>query len=83
MESFKFGSWQIINVNSPDSDAPYLFYSGDPLKTRYVTMWSGAARMDEEQEIKAWTLRNAPGIPSALASCFAWHVTKAPDPQKR
>jgi hypothetical protein len=31
--------------------------------------------MDEEQSIRAWTLRNAHGIPPKLASCFAWYVT--------
>ena len=45
LQSFKLGSWQIIYVNTHESDEPFLFYSGDPLKTRYVTMWSGAARM--------------------------------------
>ena len=79
LQSFKLGSWQIIYVNTHESDEPFLFYSGDPLKTRYVTMWSGAARMDEEQEIRAWTLKNAPGIPRRLASCFARHVTKSRD----
>jgi len=79
LQSFTLGSWQIIYVNTHESDEPFLFYSGDPLKTRYVTMWSGAAGMDEEQEIRAWTLKNAPGIPRRLASCFAWHVTKARD----
>ena len=79
LQSFRFGTWQIIYVSTEESDPPFLFYSGDPLRTRYVTMWSGAARMDEEQEIRAWTLKNAPGIPRRLASCFAWHVTKAQD----
>ena len=32
--------------------------------------------MDEEQEIKAWTIKNAAGISEKLAGCFAWHVTK-------
>ena len=79
LQSFRFGTWQIIYVETPDSDPPFLFYPGDPLQTRYVTMWSGSARTDEEQEIKAWTLKHAPGIPRKLASCFAWHVTKSGD----
>jgi hypothetical protein len=79
LQSFKLGGWQIIYVNTRDSDETFLFYSGDPLKTRYVTMWSGAARMDEEQGVRAWALKNAPGIPPRLASCFAWHVTKSRD----
>ncbi len=58
------------------SDEEFLFYSHDPLTSAPVTMWSGAAAYFEEHEIKIWTLRNAPGIPPKLASCFAWHVTK-------
>ena len=34
-------------------------HAADPVKTRYVAMWSGAARMDEEQQISAWTLKNS------------------------
>ncbi len=79
LQSFQLGSWQIIYVDTHESDEPFLFYSGDPLIRRYVTMWSGAACMDEEPEIRAWTLKNAPGIPRRLASCFAWHVTKSRD----
>jgi hypothetical protein len=79
LQSFRFGTWQIIYVSTPESDPPFLFYPGDPLQTRYVTEWSGSARTDEEQEINAWTLENAPGIPRKLASCFAWHVTKSGD----
>jgi hypothetical protein len=40
LQSFTLGSWQIIYVNTHESDEPFLFYSGDPLKTRYVTMWA-------------------------------------------
>ena len=45
------------------------------LKSRYVTQWSGAARIDEEQEIKSWVVQHAPGIPHRLATCVAWHIT--------
>ena len=71
--------WSIIYVDTHESDEAYVFYAHDPLRSRYVTLWSGAARMDEEQEIKVWTIKNAPGIPQKLAGCFAWHVTKNRD----
>lgn len=76
LESFQFGGWSIIYVSVPAADSPFLFYSHDPLASPPVTMWSGAAAYSQEDEIKAWTLKNAPGIPRKLASCFAWHVTK-------
>jgi hypothetical protein len=66
----------IFFVETHVSDEPFLFYSGDPLANRYVTIWSGAARIDEEQDIYDWVIVNAPGIPVELAKCFAWHVTK-------
>ena len=79
LQSFRFGGWTILYVNSFDSDETFLFYPHDPLHTRYITMWGGAAAGNEEQSIKHWTLKNAPGIPPKLASCFAWHVTNDRD----
>jgi hypothetical protein len=79
LQSFQFGSWQIFYVNMHESDETFVFYADDPLRSRYITLWSGAAAGDEEQAIKAWTLKNASGIPRRLATCFAWHATKARD----
>jgi len=79
LQSYRFDGWTILYVNSHDSDETFLFYSHDPLHTRYITMWGGAAAWNEEQSIRKWTLKNAPGIPRKLASCFAWHVTSDRD----
>ena len=76
LQSFRSNGWGIFYVGTHDADDTYLFYSGDPLRNRYVALWSGAARNDEEQIIEAWTLKNAPGIPLKLAVCFARHVAK-------
>ena len=78
-ESFQIGSWSIIYVATHDSDDAYLFYSKDPLSSRPVATWGGVALRNEEREIKKWTIKNAPGIPLRLASCFAWHVTQDRD----
>jgi len=78
LQSFRMGAWRIIYVDSPISDPPFLFFSGDPTSSRYVTLWSGAAEEDEAPAIYDWTLKNAPGIPQGLARCFAWHVTANP-----
>jgi hypothetical protein len=75
-QSFRFGGWSIYYVATNDADDTYVFYSGDPRRRHYVTMWGGVALPDEEQDIKAWVIKNAPGIPRGLAGCFAWHVTK-------
>lgn len=76
LQSFRFEGWSIIYVDSHEADNAFLFYSHDPLRSHYVTLWSGAAMGDEGSSIKDWTLKNAPGIPSKLAACFAWYVTE-------
>lgn len=75
LQSFRLDGWTILYVDSHEADEAFLFYSHDPLRPRYITMWSGAAARNEEQSIRAWTLKNAKGIPPKLASCFAWYVT--------
>jgi hypothetical protein len=75
LQSFRAGGWSIFYVDTHQSDEAYVFYAKDPQHSRYITLWSGAARLDEGEEIKEWTLKNAPGIPGNLANCFAWHVT--------
>jgi len=79
LQSFKFEKWIILYVGPNGSDEAYLFYSGDPRTSQFLTLWSGGARTDEEQDIKDWVLKNAPGIPRRLAEYFAWHVTKNRD----
>ena len=79
LQSFRLGSWDIIYVDTHQTDEAFLFYPQDPSLGRYVTLWAGAAMHDEEREIRSWVLKNAPGIPGKLAACFAWHVTKHRD----
>lgn len=79
LQSFAIGEWRIVYVNTYQTDEAFLFYPKDPATSRYVTLWAGAAMQDEEAEIRAWALKDAPGIPARLAQCFAWHVTKHRD----
>lgn len=79
LQSFGVGSWSVILVDTHESDEPFLLYAADPLGSQYITLWSGAATSDEEQRIMEWVIKNAPGIPLPLASCFARHVTKSRD----
>jgi hypothetical protein len=77
LQSYRYRTWYIIYVNTQVSDEAFLFFSSDPTQSKYLTVWSGSAAVHEEPEIKQWVLNNAKGIPSKLAGCFAWHVTKA------
>ena len=75
-QSLRFDGWSILYVSTGEADDAFVFYSGDPMRNKYVTLWGGVALENEEKEIRTWTLKNAPGIPRTLANCFAWHVTK-------
>ena len=74
-EAFSLADWVVVFVDAREADPPFLFFLGDPAKTHFVTMWSGAAMRSEQKAMKGWVLKNAPGIPNDLAACFAWHVT--------
>jgi hypothetical protein len=63
LQSYQVGGWRILYVDTHQSDEVFLFYSGDPLTSPQVASWSGAAQIDEEQQIKEWTLKNTLGIP--------------------
>lgn len=75
LQSFSEGNWRIIYVGTHDSEPAFVFFNDNPIKSRYITLWGGAAGIDEEQDITNWAQKNAKGIPSDLANCFAWHVT--------
>ena len=79
LQSFRLGRWSIVYVDTHQADEAFLFFADDPLVNHYVTLWSGAASKSEEKSVKGWVVKNAPGIPHRLASCFAWHVTRNRD----
>ncbi|WP_434113394.1 hypothetical protein [Paraburkholderia caffeinilytica] len=79
LRSFRLDQWSIIYVSTPVSESGFLFYSDDPLSSRYLTIWAGMAWPNEEDEIRNWALKNVSGIPVQLAACFAWYVTKNRD----
>ena len=79
LQSFGVGGWRIVYVKTHVSDEVFLFYAGDPEKSRYVSEFSGAAAISEEKEILRGVVKDAPGIPPRLAKCFAWHVTNDRD----
>ena len=79
MQSFRYGGWAILYVNTAKSDPPFLFYQRDPRLGASVAQWGGAAMASEQAEVERWTLAHASGIPPRLASCFAYHVTQDRD----
>ena len=79
LQSYSYRGWYIIYVSTHVSDEAFLFFNVDPTQGKYLTTWGGGAAANEEPEIKQWVLKNAKGIPSKLAGCFAWHVTKDRD----
>lgn len=76
LKSFKFEKWTILYVDTRVSDEDYLFFSGDPRNSKYVTSWSGMAEKNDAQLIKNWVLKDAPGIPKRLLEFFVWYVTE-------
>jgi hypothetical protein len=72
LSSHRVGDWYLLYVDTLVADPAYLFYSADTLDHRYVAMWSGGAKETEQPELVAWALKNAPGIPEALAKCFGF-----------
>ena len=72
---FKFENWRIVYVSNGVSDEPYLFYSGDPMTSKSLGAWGGAATIFETEDMKNWTVKTFPQVPQELARCFAWHVT--------
>jgi hypothetical protein len=75
LRSYRYHEWTIIYVETYETDNTFLFFSGNPLTQPFVTTWSGVASAKEERKILQWVLKSAPGIPTELARCFAWHVT--------
>jgi len=76
LKSFKFEKWTILYVSTGVSDEAYLFFSGDPRNSNYVTSWSGMAEKEDAKSLKNWVLKNAPGIPQRFAEFFVWYVTE-------
>jgi hypothetical protein len=79
LQVLRLDHWRVIEVDSHRADNGFLFYRDDPLRSRYVTTWSGAARPNEEVAIAHWALVNVPGVPAELARCFAWQVSQHRD----
>jgi hypothetical protein len=79
LQRFNYETWNIVYVETYQSDEAFLFYDGNPLTHRYITTWGGGASRDEEDSVKRWIIENAHGVPDKLATCFAWHVTNDRD----
>ena len=76
LHMFACDNWSIFYVTPHVADEFFLFYAGNPLTGRYVTKLMGSELDEKEPKIKDWVLKNAPGIPPKLASCFVRHATR-------
>jgi hypothetical protein len=75
LQSFRDGAWRIVYVDSHVADEAFLFFSADPTRQHYLALWGGAATPAEAPGIETWAAAHAPGVPKALAACFAWRAT--------
>ncbi len=73
--------WTIFHVDTVQYDKPFLLYSDDPRKSKYVLLWAGPTNPADINWMAGWVSRESPGVPSELAKCFAWDVTVGPDHQ--
>ena len=75
VELYSINNWYFVHVASEKTDDAFLFFNQNPIKRRPISVWAGAARLDEGASIRRWVSSNVPGIPNRLAKCFSWRVT--------
>jgi len=70
--TMEVGEWIVIEADNavPTDDPPYIFVRGRHRKPRFVWEFEGIDR-----DLTNLALASAPGIPIALARCFAWSVS--------
>jgi hypothetical protein len=72
VRGYHLGNWYLFNVDTPIASDNLALYRGDPATHRYVAVWNGAGGRTTQAELRTWARSNAPGIPEALAKCFAF-----------
>ena len=70
LHAYRLGNWYLFNVDTRVADEAYVFFRGDPLTRHYAALWEGGS--GSQPELRTWARQNAPGIPEALAKCFAF-----------
>jgi hypothetical protein len=74
LQSMQQGDWLIIQAGLAEGgdDPPFVFFRGYPSKPRVVWEFEGI-----DPDLMGLAIANAPGIPHALARCFAWSAGHA------
>jgi len=74
VQSIQQGDWLIIQADTAEhgDDPPFVFFRGYPTKLRVVWEFEGVGPDSMDLAIAS-----APGIPHALARCFAWSIGHA------
>ena len=72
IRTMEVGEWIVIEADNaePTDDPPYIFVRGRHRKPQFVWEFEGI-----DPDLTNLALANAPGIPTALARCFAWSVS--------
>jgi len=70
LRAYKYEEWSLFYVDTHETDEVFLFYKSNPFLNKYESLWSGVALKTEKEQIRNWTVKNIPGIPSALVDCF-------------
>lgn len=70
-EALRHDDWQVFLISARDADDSIVFYSGDPLKTRFVDAIGTFALPAGEKATHVWLVENLDGMPTALAACVA------------
>ena len=72
VRTMEVGEWIVIEADNaaPTDDPPYIFVRGRHRKPRVVWDFEGI-----DPDLTNMALANVPGIPTALARCFAWSVS--------
>lgn len=70
-DALRHGDWQVFLISARDADDSLVFYSGDPLTTRFVDAIGRFALPSSEKATRAWLVENLNGMPVPLAACVA------------
>ncbi|PRC92746.1 hypothetical protein [Solimicrobium silvestre] len=80
LQYFAYKDWSVVYVNTQVSDEVFLIYHDSPLKGKYLDSLAGAYAANEEQSVYDHLINgDSKGIPTKLAKCIAWHITKDRD----
>lgn len=79
-DALRRDGWQVFLISARDADDSLVFYTGDPLTTRFVDAIGTFALPTGEKATRAWLVENLAGMPAPLAACVAQIAAGAAPP---